>query len=110
MFEKNSNSLKQRHIHCKKVFFVLNKFNIHSKRKRMLICFCFACSTSEFEFCFFSFGFEEWLVDGRKVAAIRVKILKEFSSLLKDIEGNFCLKIEFSLSFFFFLVKECSLS
>ncbi|KAL0672335.1 hypothetical protein Bca4012_000315 [Brassica carinata] len=26
------------------------------------------------------------LVDGRKVAAIRVKILKEFSSLLKDIE------------------------
>ncbi|KAF3509620.1 hypothetical protein F2Q69_00000278 [Brassica cretica] len=32
----------------------------------------------------------EWLVDGRKVAAIRVKILKEFSSLLKDIEVCGC--------------------
>ncbi|CAN6810227.1 unnamed protein product [Brassica oleracea] len=34
------------------------------------------------------------LVDGRKVAAIRVKILKEFSSLLKDIEDRLVSELE----------------
>ena len=92
--------------------------NAESQVRAHGMLICFACSTSEFEFVFkivvlnnltsilfFFLDSKNGLVDWRKkVATIRVKISKEFSFVLKDIEGNFCLKIEFSL------VKEFSLS
>lgn len=84
--------------------------NAESQVRAHGMLICFACSTSEFEFVFkivvlnnltsilfFFLDSKNGLVDWRKkVATIRVKISKEFSFVLKDIEGNFCLKIEFS--------------
>lgn len=63
-------------------------------------CFVIVIAYSSFEFriCANNYvGFEEWLVDRKripadwrkKVGAIRVKISKEFSSLPKDIDPYF---------------------